>query len=112
MLFFYNKIGVLNVKRCKSIESNENIIRKYTRSLLSSNSIMNSPISSLYGYHKSMRFEMNGINTIGDMYEIFKLNDMDIHKFVYYLRMKLNVYSTFYINNIIKQINVINYFIS
>jgi DNA polymerase III alpha subunit (gram-positive type) len=121
--FLFNNIdekinfhSALDDTRCvlkifKIIKDKEEIIKKYTRSLLSNNEIFNFPITSFYGYHKSMNFENKGINTIGDMFEIFKLNDKNMDKFVRHLQTKLNVYSLFYINNIIKQINIINYLI-
>jgi DNA polymerase III epsilon subunit-like protein len=87
----------------------ENLFPKYTRSLLQSNGINNSPISSLNGYNIYMKFENKNINTIGDMYNIFKKCNCNEDHFEIYLRNNLGVYSNFYINNIKKQIKAINY---
>ena len=57
-----------------------------------------------------MNFESKGYSTIGDLYLIFKNNEYDNMKFEEYLRNKLNMYSNFYIKNLIKQINIIYYF--
>jgi DNA polymerase III epsilon subunit-like protein len=81
---------------------------KYTRSLLQSNDINNSPISSLNGYNKYMKLEDKKINTIGDMYNIFKKCNVNQDHFDLYLRNNLGLYSDFYINNIKKQINAVH----
>jgi hypothetical protein len=56
-----------------------------------------------------MMFELRGIYTIGDLYEIYKNLKYDIKLFDYHLKHKLNLYNNFYINNIIKQLNFIKY---
>ena len=81
---------------------------KYTRGSMQSYEINNSPITSLNGYHKSLNFEGRNINTIGDIYDIFKKCNMDKDEFESYLRNMLGLYSNFLIGNIIKQITVIN----
>jgi hypothetical protein len=91
------------------IQNIDIIIFKYTRTELQNNNIFESPISSLYGYHKSMNFESKGYSTIGDLYLIFKNNEYDNIKFEEYLKNKLNIYSNFYMKNIIKNINMIHY---
>ena len=97
-------------EKIKNIENISDIIHKFTRSELKNNNIFESPISSLNGYHKSINFELKGYITIGDIYAIFKNNNYDETKFEEYLRNKLNMYSNFYIKNLIKQINIIYYF--
>ena len=83
------------------------IFPKYTRSALSNDNIHNSSISSLNGYHKSINFEGKNINTIGDLFIFFKINEYDNEKFTLYLRDTLGIYSNFYINNIVKQFTII-----
>jgi DNA polymerase III epsilon subunit-like protein len=82
-----------------------NILPKYTRPLLHSIDINRAPISSLYGYHDSMQLQKKNINTIGDMYKIFQNNI----NFEEYIRDKYGLYSKFYINNMIKQLNIIKH---
>jgi DNA polymerase III epsilon subunit-like protein len=82
---------------------------KYTRSLLQSDKINSSPITSLNGTHSSMLFEVKDIFTIGDMYNIYKLNNCNDEHFQNYLKTKLCIHSNYYINNMTKQLNVINY---
>lgn len=82
-----------------------NILPKYTRPLLHSFDINSAPISALYGYHDSMQLQKKNINTIGDMYKIFQNNI----NFEEYIRDKYGLYSKFYINNIIKQLNIIKH---
>jgi DNA polymerase III epsilon subunit-like protein len=93
----------------KKIANNEYMFGKYTRSLLQSDKINNSPISSLNGTHSSMLFDVKDIHTIGDMYNIYKINNYDDEQFQKYLKTKLCIYNNYYINNITKQISVINY---
>ena len=96
-------------EKIKNIHHIDNIINKYTRAELQNSNILDSPISSLNGYHKSINFESKGYVKIGDIYLIFKNNNYDNIKFEEYLRNKLNMYSDFYIKNLIKNINVIHY---
>ena len=85
------------------------MIIKYTRGLLQNNNYINSPISSLNGYSPGMMFDMKGVNTIGDLFDIYKDLDYDDKTLDWYLRYKLNIYSNFYVNNIIKQLGFIKY---
>jgi DNA polymerase III alpha subunit (gram-positive type) len=96
-------------EKIKNIHNIDYVINKYTRAELQNNNILDSPISSLNGYHKSINFESKGYVKIGDIYLIFKNNNYDNIKFEEHLRNKLNMYSDFYIKNLIKNINVIHY---
>ena len=87
------------------------ILPKYTRPLLHNIEINRAPISSLYGYHNSMKFETKNINTIGDIYQIYKNNDYDKDLFEQCIMNKYGLYSKYYINNIIKQLTIIKYFL-
>jgi DNA polymerase III epsilon subunit-like protein len=93
----------------KISNSNNYIFGKYTRSLLQSDKINNSPISSLNGVHSSMYLEVKNVYTIGDMYDIYKMNNFNNIFFENYLRTQMCIYSNYYINNIIKQLNAIHY---
>lgn len=93
----------------KKIENKYDFFIKYTRSLLQSDQIYYSPISSLNGYHSNMMFERKNINTIGDMYTIFKNCEYNNDKFEIYLRNNIGIYSNYLINNVIKQLNAIKY---
>ena len=92
----------------KNIESNKDIFNKYKRSLLQSDLIYQSPISSLNGYNKYMYFEKKNINSIGDMFDIFKKLNYDNEQFNLYLK-NIGIYSNYYINNIIKQMVMVKY---
>jgi DNA polymerase III alpha subunit (gram-positive type) len=83
---------------------------KYTRALLQSDDINRSPISTLNGYNKNINFEMKNIYTIGDLYDVYMGCYYDNKDFEVLLRNKFNMYSNYYISNIIKQMEVIRYF--
>lgn len=83
---------------------------KYTRALLQSDDIHRSPISSLNGYNKNINFEMKNIFTVGDLYNVYMGCYYDNKDFESLLRTKFNIYSNYYISNIIKQMEVIRYF--
>jgi len=93
----------------KKLENNDEIFKKYTRPPLQSTEIMESSLNTMQGYCKAINFEGKNINTIGDMYNIFKSSHFNDDCFELYLRHKLNIYSNFYINNIKKNINFIHY---
>jgi hypothetical protein len=93
----------------KKIEENKHIFSKYTRSLLQSDMIHTAPISAMNGIHDNMFLEVKNIHTIGDLYTVYKKYHFNNIDFENYLRRELLLYSNFYINNIIKQINMIHY---
>ena len=90
-----------------SINISNELLKKYTRSLITSYEILSSPISSLNGYNKYINFQNKNIKTIGDLYNIFKNKDYNNEEFEIYLKDKLNIYSNYYLKNIMKQINTI-----
>ncbi len=92
------------------IKEKSNIYEIYTRPLLQSKKIFDTPIFTINGYHKSIRLEDKGIIFIGDLYNIFRENNFNNEIFENILRNKYNIYSNFYLNNIIKSIAVIYYF--
>ena len=92
------------------INSGYDIFAKYTRGGLLNGNILSSPVTSINGYNNKFNFESKGILKIDDVYMIFKQNNCDNIKFENYLRNTLGIYSNFYINNLIKQINIIHYF--
>jgi DNA polymerase III epsilon subunit-like protein len=92
----------------KHIESNKDILNKYKRSLLGSNLIYECQICTLNGYNKNMNLESKNIKSIGDIYKIFKNLNNDETEFKLYLK-NIGIYSDYYINNIIKQIKIINH---
>lgn len=83
---------------------------KYARDSLTDSRILNSDILTLNGYSKAINFESKGVKTIGDFHELFKKYDSNNEYFELFLRNKMGIYSNFYINNLIKQINIINHF--
>jgi len=92
------------------IKDKTNYYEIYNRPLLQSKKIFDYPIFTISGYHKSIRLEDKGINLIGDLYNIFKETNFNIESFEVILKNKYNIYSNFYLNNIIKSIVVIYYF--
>jgi len=92
------------------IKDKTNYYEIYNRPLLQSKKIFDSPIFTISGYHKSIRLEDKGINLIGDLYNIFKETNFNIESFEVILRNKYNIYSNFYLNNMIKSIVIIYYF--
>jgi hypothetical protein len=54
-----------------------------------------------------MKLESNNINTIGDLYEIYKKCEYDNARFENYLRNGIGIYSNFFINNAKKQVDII-----
>lgn len=93
-----------------NIENINGLVLKYTRPLLQSIQINDASINTLHGYHQSMKLENHNIHTIGDIFTIFKENNYDNQLFEQYVKSKYGLYSKFYINNIIKQLNVIKFF--
>jgi DNA polymerase III epsilon subunit-like protein len=91
---------------------NDNLINKYTRSLMKDCRILESPITTLFGYNKSFKLENKNINKIGDIYIIFEKYQYNNEIFEKYIRNNLGIYSDYYIANILKQINVIKYLLS
>ena len=89
---------------------NNELMNKYTRTLLDSNKLLNCPISSINGYSKSMNFELKNIKTIGDLINVYKKLNYNENEFESYLQVILGIYSKYYLKNIIKQINVIKKF--
>ena len=56
-----------------------------------------------------MVFETKNIYTIGDMYNIYKMNNFNNEEFQNYLKTQLYIYSNYYIGNMIKQLTAIHY---
>ncbi len=122
--FIFGKDGVIDYHsslddtRClyrifKYIEgSNGGLISKYTRSLLSQIGIFSSPISSLNGYANGMKFEENGLNNIGDLYEDCVKMEFKREEIECYLQYGLGIYSKFYRDNMVKQIFVIRHLLN
>jgi DNA polymerase III epsilon subunit-like protein len=92
------------------IKDKTNYYEIYNRPLLQSKKIFDSPIFTISGYNKSIRLEDKGIRVIGDLYNIFKDTNFNTESLETILRNKYNIYSDFYLNNIIKSISVIYYF--
>lgn len=80
---------------------------KYTRTLMSSDKILKSPVSTLNGYTDSMLFEAKNIYNIGDLYKVFVLLNYNIQDFSDYMETCLGVYNKFYRINLVKQIDAI-----
>lgn len=95
----------------KIFESKKNeiipLLNKYTRSSLFNPKILDSPISSLGGYSSGMKLEHKNIKTIGHLYQIYYGYGYNEDALIFYLKDKLGIYSNFYANNMIKQLNVI-----
>jgi DNA polymerase III epsilon subunit-like protein len=85
----------------------KNILSKYTRTLMNSTKIFESPISTLNGYSDGMIFNQKNIYNIGDLYNIFIKLNYNKDFFEDYIKTVLNIYSNYYRQNIIKQIDVI-----
>ena len=83
------------------------LLNKYTRSSLFNPKILDSPISSLGGYSSGMKLEHKNIKTIGHLYQIYYGYGYNEDALIFYLKDKLGIYSNFYANNMIKQLNVI-----
>lgn len=92
------------------IKEKTNYYEIYSRPLLQSKEIFNSHVRNINGYNKCLRLENKNINLIKDLYNIFKENNFNTENFEQVLRNKYNIYSNFYINNIIKSIVAIYYF--
>lgn len=85
------------------------LINKYTRALLQSKKIYDSPISSIHGYNTKLKLESKNIKTIGDLYIMFIKYEYNNDAIELYIRSKLGIYSDYYVNMILKQLNVIKY---
>ena len=85
----------------------EKLFDKYTRSLMSSNLILNYPLTTLNGYNEKMRLDRLNIHNIGDLVHIYKTMNYDNQQMYNFLNIQCNIYVTFYVNNIIKQLDII-----
>ena len=85
----------------------EKLFDKYTRSLMSSNLILNYPLTTLNGYNEKMRLDKLNIHNIGDLVHIYKKMNYDNQQMYNFLNIQCNIYVTFYVNNIIKQLDII-----
>ena len=83
------------------------LLAKYTRVSLFDPKIFESPISSLGGYSSGMKLEDKNIKTIGHLYQIYYGYFYDEEAMLFYIKNNLGIYSNFYINNMMKQLNVI-----
>jgi len=93
----------------KKVENEISILNKYTRPLLQSTKIFDYSINALIGHYKGTIFTYKNINVIGDLYNIYKMNNYDKKLFEEHLRINVGIYSNFYINNVIRQIEIIHY---
>lgn len=93
----------------KIVRSRNYDFSRYTRSLLQSDLIHESPIMTLNGYHVAMKLESKNIKTIGDLYCIFQKVEYKEQDFEDYLRTAYNIYSKYGISNMIKHMKVIKY---
>ena len=82
---------------------------RYTRSLLHSDLIHESPIMTLNGYHMAMKLEKKNIKTIGDLYNIFQKVEYKEEAFEDCLRIGYNIYSKYGLSNMIKHMKVIKH---
>lgn len=83
------------------------LLEKYTRPLIRSKEYFLTPINTFTAYNRFMKLENNNINTIGDLYEIYKNCEYDNMHFENYLRNSIGIYSNYFISNAKKQVNII-----
>jgi hypothetical protein len=86
------------------------LLKKYTRTLLSDSKIFECPISTLQGYSNTINFESKNIKFVGDLFELYKKFNYDEVEFEKYLQKNVGIYSEYFLKNIVKQINVIKNF--
>ena len=85
------------------------LLTKYTRPALQSYEIFNASLIPITGYNPYMKFENKNIYNIGDVYNIFKLNNYNNQDFESYMRNIVGIYSNYFLSNLIKQLNVIKH---
>ena len=85
-----------------------NDFMNYTRDKLHSIDILKNRLTKLLYYSDSMNFEFHNINTIGDLYNLYKSIGFNIDEFKIYMKDELDVTNGFYVNNIVSQINSIH----
>jgi len=94
----------------KIVRSRNYDFSRYTRSLLHSDLINESPIRTINGYHKAMNLEGKNIKTIGDLYRLFQKVEYKDIDFEDCLKTSYNIYSKYGISNMIKHMKVIKHF--
>jgi len=92
-----------------AIKDIDYLIEKYTRPSITNKDYMNLAICTFRGYNRYMELEIKKINTIGDMYNLFKNVNFDKNAFDFYLRNSAGIYSNYFINDTIKQLNFMKY---
>ena len=85
------------------------LLNKYTRPALQSSEIFSASLIPITGYNPYMKFENKNIYNIGDVYNIFKLNNYNNQDFESYMRNIVGIYSNYFLSNLIKQLNVIKH---
>jgi len=106
----YNKIEENNKDDEESKQKIDDLYKKYYRPQLSSNEILQSPVSVLHGYFHKIPFHLSNMNTVNDFYELFKSVNYDIALFEVALREKGIRCNNFVIKCMITNINTIKSF--
>jgi hypothetical protein len=93
------------------MKKNEDIFKKYTRPLIQSPLFDIMPVHSFSFYHPTMKDKLDASNlsTIGDLLDIFSKKSNNMEETEMYIRNTIGIYSNFYVNQLMKQLNIISH---
>ncbi len=90
----------------KSVNPSRSKLHPYIRGSYTNRGILLAPISAIAGYAHFFKLEENQIHRIQDLYmEYDKLKSIDFKK---YLKEKIGIYSEFYLQKIVEQMEILD----
>jgi len=93
---------------CKSVNPLRSKLHPYIRGAYTNRGILLSPISAIAGYAHFFKLEENSIHRIQDIYMEYDKVNKKSDLFKKYLKEKIGIYSEFYLNKIVEQIEIID----
>ncbi len=94
----------------KAVNPDKKKLSAYVRGSYTNKMICESPISAIAGYAHFFDFEKKNILLIQDLYDVYVKCDKKSELFKDYVKTKIGIYSEFYLNKIVEQIEILNYF--
>lgn len=94
---------------CKNVDPSMEKLKPYMRGSYTNRTILKSPISAIAGYAHFFKFEECGILTISHLYQIYlKKCNRSNADFKEFIKTKIGIYSEFYIQKIVEQVDILD----